>query len=101
MTPATLKIMQLMPFQQLNYVINILKKNLFNAFSKETLDNTFLSYQNAMESSMNIGGSNQYKLKHMGKENLRREGRLPVSILCNPESILEARKSIDIVENNV
>ena len=35
------------------------------------------------------------------KEKLHREGRLPVSILCNPESILEARKAIDIVENNV
>ena len=45
--------------------------NAFNALSKETLDNTFLTYQNAMESSMNIRGSNQYKLKHMGKEKLR------------------------------
>ena len=56
----------------------------FNAITRETLDNTFLSYQSAMESTMKVGGSNQYKLVHMGKEKLWREGKLPVSILHDP-----------------
>ena len=32
----------------------------FNAITREILDNTFLSYQSAMESTMKVGGSNQY-----------------------------------------
>ena len=35
-------------------------EDLFNAVMRETLDNTFLSYQSAMESTMKVGGSNQY-----------------------------------------
>ena len=64
----------------------------FNKLSRETLDNTFLSYQNSLESCMKVEGGNKYKLDYMGKEKLRREGRLPVSIECNPDYILAARK---------
>ena len=41
----------------------------FENLSPETLDNTFVSYEKAMESSMKLGGSNQYKLEHMSKKN--------------------------------
>ena len=72
----------------------------FNKLSRETLDNTFLSYQNTLESCMKVEGGNKYKLVHMGKEKLRREGRLPVSIECNPDSILAARETIDSFYEN-
>ena len=68
----------------------------FNAITRETLDNTFLTYQSAMESAMKAGGSNQYKLVHMGKEKLRREGKLPVSIICDPNSISAAHEALNM-----
>lgn len=73
----------------------------FENLSHETLDNTFISYQKAMESSMKLGGSNQYKLEHMSKKKQRREGTLATNVLCDPESILIAREKLDSVDNNV
>ncbi|KAE8896586.1 hypothetical protein PF003_g19167 [Phytophthora fragariae] len=46
----------------------------------ETLNNIFLSLQCAMESCIREQGENTYKLTHMAKAKLRREGRLPLTI---------------------
>uniref|UniRef100_H3GLK1 Transposase Tc1-like domain-containing protein n=1 Tax=Phytophthora ramorum TaxID=164328 RepID=H3GLK1_PHYRM len=47
---------------------------------EETLNNIFLSLQCAVESCIREQGENTYKLAHMEKAKLRREGRLPWSI---------------------
>ena len=73
------------------HTINTKKKNLTNAQSQETVNNVFLSLQMAMESMMLHNGSNNFKLQHISKEKLRREGRLLVSISCKPDAVLQAR----------
>ena len=46
------------------------------------------------------GGDNTYKIKHMNKEKLRRENRLPRSIICKPEAILNAKSCLNNVTND-
>ena len=55
----------------------------FTDMQSTKLDNVFLSYQMAMQSAMEVGGGNNYKLQHIGKAKLRREGRLSNSIKCS------------------
>jgi hypothetical protein len=59
---------------------------------RNNLDNVFLSLQQAMMGAMSVGGGNSYTLAHMGKEKLRREELLPVSIMC-PPSLLETARA--------
>ena len=77
------------------HTINTKKKNLTNeqcqGVIRETVNNVFLSLQMAMESTMLHNGSNNFKLQHISKEKLRREGRLPVSISCKPDAVSQAR----------
>ena len=40
-----------------------------------------------MESAMKVGGRNNYKLQHIRKEKLRREGRLPIAITYSNEAL--------------
>ncbi|OWZ23191.1 Mar9 Transposase [Phytophthora megakarya] len=49
----------------------------YNRLSSATLDDVFLSLQNVMICILQSKGGNAYMLPHMGKQKLRREGRLP------------------------
>lgn len=69
-------------------------QNAFNTLSREKLENVFLTLQKCMESTMIAFGGNDYKIKHMSKEKLRREGRLPVSIRCSDEALATARNLV-------
>jgi hypothetical protein len=51
----------------------------FGDLTLESLDNVFLSLQAALECTMNNEGSNAFKLPHLGKAALRRQGKLPES----------------------
>ncbi|GMF25502.1 unnamed protein product [Phytophthora lilii] len=46
----------------------------------------FLSLQGSMDSCIRDGGGNAFKLPHMAKGKLEREGRLPTSVQCSPET---------------
>lgn len=46
-------------------------------FPAEDLNKLWLSYQQCMLESLKVGGTNAYKLPHIGKDKLLREGRLP------------------------
>ena len=59
----------------------------FSDLDSMKLNNVFLSYNLAMESSMMVGGGNNYKLHHIGKAKLHREGRLPIDIRCSDEAL--------------
>ena len=48
----------------------------------------------AMESSMIVGGKNRYKLQHMNKEQLLRNGVLPESIRCSDEAFEAAMEKL-------
>ena len=53
-----------------------------------TTEKIFLSYQMAMESIMEVNGSNNYKLQHMSKDKLlRSDGGLPQVLPCSEEAV--------------
>jgi hypothetical protein len=69
--------------------IDELIKNVEEAYWSEpvhTTDFIFISLMKAMEGSMTVGGKNSYKLQHIGKEQLLRNGVLPESIRCSDEA---------------
>jgi hypothetical protein len=47
---------------------------------RQTLNKVFLTHQQCLEKIILCDGGNSYKLPHMGKERLLRQGQLPVSI---------------------
>ena len=51
------------------------------------LDNVFLSYHLAMESAMIVEVGNNYKLQHIGKAKLRREGCLHIVIRWSDKAL--------------
>ena len=54
----------------------------FNAMGHDKLKNVFMSMQQCLIEVMKCGGGNNYKLPHMGKEKLARQGCLPDNIAC-------------------
>lgn len=60
----------------------------------ENLNAVFLSLHQAMESAMSVDGCNRYKLQHMGKKKLQRQGELPTSVLCKREIIEKTRNTL-------
>ncbi|ETM36283.1 hypothetical protein L914_16994 [Phytophthora nicotianae] len=57
---------------------------------EDTLDDIFLTLQKCMECILKVGGSNDYKLPHMGKVKLRKEGKLPKSFVCDRDAYTSA-----------
>ena len=53
----------------------------FYKLTREKLDNVFLTLQTCMEEIIASGGGNRYKIQHVNKEKLRKDGKLPVSIV--------------------
>ena len=49
------------------------------------LNNVFLTLQKVMETIILRDGGNDYKIPHMSKERLERNGELPVSIVVSDE----------------
>ena len=53
----------------------------------QTLDSVWLTLQTCMEASMLEEGNNKYKVPHMGKNKLRKVGKLPRNIKVSQEAI--------------
>ncbi|KAG2916212.1 hypothetical protein PC119_g8729 [Phytophthora cactorum] len=51
-----------------------------------TINAAFWSLQGSMDLCILDGGGNAFKPPHIGKEKLQREGRLPESVQCSPET---------------
>lgn len=66
----------------------------FRDYPDEKLNDVFLSLQKCMESIMLAKGDNGYKLQHMAKERLRREGCLPETVNCSQEAIEAATQAL-------
>ncbi|RLN33604.1 hypothetical protein C2845_PM03G27170 [Panicum miliaceum] len=54
----------------------------FEEYNETLLNRVFLSLQSCMKEVMRIGGENGYKLPHMNKQRLEREGKLPNRLSC-------------------
>lgn len=70
-------------------------QDAFDELGTETLDDVFLTLQNCMESIMLVEGGNNYKIQHINKAKLRREGRLPSNLICSQEAIERANTNIN------
>ncbi len=53
----------------------------YEDFEPTTLDFAFLTLQCCIDDILTIYGDNNYKIQHMGKEAMLRDGMLPVSIV--------------------
>lgn len=50
------------------------------------LNHAFLTYQSVMEEVVKIDGHNDYKIPHMGKDTMERQGTLPVVLTLSDEA---------------
>nr|GME01584.1 Transposase, Tc1-like protein [Ipomoea batatas]GME17943.1 Transposase, Tc1-like protein [Ipomoea batatas]GME18569.1 Transposase, Tc1-like protein [Ipomoea batatas] len=66
----------------------------FDDISIESLSNVFLTLQLCMVEVMKRFGGNNYKIPHINKQKLEREGRLPTTISCDMEVLNEAISSL-------
>ena len=53
----------------------------FMELTSQSLDDVFLNLQMAMDGTIRCKGGNNYKLRHMSKTKLKREGKLPANLL--------------------
>ncbi|XP_028127419.1 uncharacterized protein LOC114323924 [Camellia sinensis] len=65
-------------------------EKLFEELSRETLDHVFVTLQACMLEVMKINSGNNYKLPHMEKRKLMRDGSLPCQIQCEPHVVENA-----------
>ncbi|KAL7087657.1 hypothetical protein ACP275_13G081300 [Erythranthe tilingii] len=61
----------------------------FEGFSARKSNRIFLTLQSCMIEIMRGKGSNKYKIPHMSKAMLEREGRLPTQLKCDRELVQE------------
>jgi hypothetical protein len=55
----------------------------YEDFEPRKLDFAFLTLQCCIDDILTIYGDNDYKIRHMGKEAMLRDGTLPVSIVSS------------------
>ena len=76
-------------------LILAVKNAFYREQKKETLDNVFLSLQQSMIGALEANGDNTTKLKHIGKEKLRKDGNLPTSLTPDEKLIENSRKFLE------
>ncbi|ETI53798.1 hypothetical protein F443_03303, partial [Phytophthora nicotianae P1569] len=82
--------LQALQLQQPVYGILKSVEDAYKAMDKDTLDDIFLTLQKCIECILMVGGSNDYKLLHMGKSKLGKEGKLPKSFVCDRDDYTSA-----------
>ena len=68
----------------------------FENFSSVKSNHIFVTLQLCMIEIMKANGSNKYKIPHLNKERLEREGQLPVQMKCDPILVQEVFKYLNI-----
>ena len=74
-------------------LIEVVKRK-YNEYPQYKINHVFLSLQVAMQEVIMCNGGNNYKLKHMSKTQLERNGHLPMSIAVST-GVLDAMKAVD------
>ncbi|XP_026404205.1 uncharacterized protein LOC113299398 isoform X2 [Papaver somniferum] len=64
----------------------------FESFSVEHANNVFITLQSCMKEILRIKGGIHYKIPHMHKWRLIRDGQLPNVLECDPQVLNEARE---------
>ena len=70
-------------------------QDAFHQLEANTLDNVFTTLQACMELIMLAGGGNCYKIPHLSKEKLRREGGLLERYVCSKEAYNKAKSNFE------
>jgi hypothetical protein len=65
----------------------------FTRLPKETLEDTFLTFQKVLECAIEHNGGNQYKLPHINKKKLRKENKLPITFRCDDKIYMNGKKA--------
>ncbi|KAL4347250.1 hypothetical protein GQ457_17G012040 [Hibiscus cannabinus] len=68
----------------------------FDELAAESLNNVFLSLQFCMIETMKIKGGNNYRLPHLSKQRLERNGELPIQLHCDQDTVQEALLHIQL-----
>lgn len=53
------------------------------------LNNVSVTLQTCMKEIIKVGGDNNYRIQHIGKSSLERQGKLPIQIECEQSLIDE------------
>lgn len=64
-------------------------QDAYAKFSPHTLNKVWLTYQQVMEEIMKVDGGNNYKVPHMGKDGMYREGTLLPYVLHLQEGVYD------------
>ncbi|KAL4564074.1 hypothetical protein LXL04_028124 [Taraxacum kok-saghyz] len=62
----------------------------FDKMQSHELNNVFLTLQTCMKEILKVQGGNNYRIPHIGKNRLERQGNLPLQIECEQSLIDEA-----------
>lgn len=84
-----------------SYNVDQLVNNVLLSYERlehETLNNVFLSLQNCMTEIMKAKGGNNYKVPHMGKAALIRQGNLPETLEVDENIVREG--ILHLIEHN-
>ena len=71
----------------------------FCEMDRDKLNDIFLTLQQCMVEVMKVKGGNNYKLPHMGKQSLRRQGNLPDTLSCDAGVLQQAIEDLNNIEN--
>ncbi|CAA7037110.1 unnamed protein product [Microthlaspi erraticum] len=66
----------------------------YDEYPPKQVNKIFLTLQSCLLETMKIGGANTYKIPHMKKDRLEREGRLPIQLACDPILVQEVISSL-------
>jgi hypothetical protein len=66
----------------------------FDEYSPRKANGTYLTLQKVWKETMKAHGSNKFKIPHMKKGTLERQGRLPLQIHCEPRLVHEANERL-------
>lgn len=67
----------------------------FNEYPAKKVNRVFVTLQLCMREIMKIEGSNKYKIPHVKKDALEREGRLPTQVSCDYNLVQTVRNTLE------
>ena len=74
--------------QEVNFLLEFCKK--VHEYSPQKANRIYLTLQLVMREAMKVQGSNKFKIPHVKKQTLERQGRLPWQIACEAPLVAEA-----------
>lgn len=74
-------------------------KQAFNDYCPKKANRIWLTLHLVLKEAMKIAGSNKYKIHHINKQRLERQGRLPLQINCEAHIVTKAMAFLAAANN--